>query len=98
MAEMLGFFGFSWGPILSTLIAEVGGPHTAGTATGVTNAVQQMGGVVVPIVIGAVFARTNSFSSAFIVMALGPLLALVVMALFCRDADYAGSEGASRHA
>ncbi|PZU07255.1 MFS transporter [Sphingomonas sp.] len=88
VATLLGFFGFSWGPILSTLIAEVGGHRTAGTATGATNALQQMGGVVVPLAIGAVFARTHSFASAFATMAAGPILAFLVMALFCSDAAY----------
>lgn len=92
LATLLGFFGFSWGPILSTLVAEVGGSRAAGTATGTTNALQQMGGVVVPIVVGAVFARTHSFASAFVVMAAGPALAFFVMWLFCRDADYARSD------
>lgn len=97
VATLLGFFGFSWGPILSTLIAEVGGPHAAGTATGATNALQQMGGVVVPVVVGAVFAHTHSFASAFVAMALGPILAFVVMAWFCRDADYARIEEGRIH-
>lgn len=92
-ALLLGFFGFSWGPLLSTLIAEIGGTRAAGTATGATNAIQQMGGVLVPIVIGAVFAHTHSFTAAFLTMAAGPAIAMVIMALFCRDAVYA--EGAA---
>lgn len=94
-AMLLGFFGFSWGPILSTLIAEVGGHQTAGTATGTTNALQQMGGVVVPLAIGAVFAHTQSFAAAFVVMAAGPALAFFVMWLFCSDASYARTIEAS---
>jgi len=88
-ALVLGFFGFSAFPLLSTLVAEVGGNQAAGTATGTTNAVQQMAGVVVPLAIGVVFARTGSFGSAFLVMAAGPAIALVVMGLFCRDSEYA---------
>ncbi|MBY8829391.1 MFS transporter [Hephaestia mangrovi] len=89
VAAFLGFFGFSWGPLLATLIAEAGGRSGAGTATGATNALQQMGGVVVPLAIGGTFAATGSFALAFVVMAAGPITAALVMALFCRDADYA---------
>jgi len=93
-AVLLGFFGFSWGPLLGALIAEVGGMRAAGTATGATNAIQQLGGVVVPVVIGAVFAQTHSFTAAFLAMAAGPALAAPIMAFLCRDADYSKGEAA----
>jgi len=98
LALLLGFFGFSWGPILSTLVAEVGGNRAAGTATGTTNALQQLGGAVVPLVVGGVFANTHSFASAFWVMAAGPAVAFLVMALFCRDAAYANSSESTTYA
>lgn len=88
-AIALGFLGFSWAPLLSTLIAEIGTGSAAGTATGAANAIQQMGGVFAPLVIGAVFARTNSFTAAFVAMAIGPVVATAIMAFFCRDAAYA---------
>lgn len=93
-AVLLGFFGFSWGPLLATLVAEVGGVAVAGTATGVTNALQQMGGVVVPIAVGFAFQHSHSFFGALAMMAIGPLIAMAVMALFCRDANY--SDGKTR--
>jgi sugar phosphate permease len=88
-AALLGCFGFSWGPLLATLVAEVGGGERAGTATGFTNALWQLGGVAVPIVVGAVFEQTHIFAYAFGVMAVGPALASLLMGLFCREASYA---------
>ncbi|WP_213765554.1 MFS transporter [Caballeronia sp. dw_19] len=83
-ALVLGFFGFSWGPLMAALIAEVAGRKSAGTATGFTNALWQMGGVLVPVVIGVVFQSTHSFYCAFAVMAMGPLLAFFAM-LFVQE-------------
>jgi sugar phosphate permease len=88
-ATLLGFFGFSWGPLLSTLVAEVGGGETAGTTTGLTNALWQLGGVTVPVAIGFVFGHTHVFAYAFGAMAVGPGLASIVMWLFCHEASYA---------
>jgi ACS family glucarate transporter-like MFS transporter len=71
-------------PILATLITEELTVTLAGSATGLTNAVWQLSGAIVPIVVGKVFQATQSFSGAFLVLAAGPAFG-VLMLLFVRE-------------
>jgi nitrate/nitrite transporter NarK len=50
----------------------------------VTNAVWQLGSVIVPVAIGAVFQMTGSFRAAFAALAAGPLAGAVLMS-FVRE-------------
>jgi nitrate/nitrite transporter NarK len=51
-----------------------------GTAAGMTNAMWQIGSVLVPLAVGAVFAATNnSFMAALITLAAGPFLGMIIM-------------------
>lgn len=49
-----------------------------GTASGLANAIWQLGSVLVPLAVGAVFSATGSFDAAFITLAAGPVLAMLV--------------------
>jgi ACS family glucarate transporter-like MFS transporter len=39
----------------------------------------QLGSVIVPVVVGIVYQQTNSLYAAFVALAIGPLLATVMM-------------------
>jgi nitrate/nitrite transporter NarK len=49
------------------------------TATGVVNAFWQLGSVIVPTIVGMVFAATSSFSLTFAILAAGPLIGAFCM-------------------
>jgi sugar phosphate permease len=78
-APLLGAFAFVPSTLMATLIAEVAGRRLAGSATGLTNALWQLGSGIVPLAVGAVYHASNSFYAAFITLALGPLLGTIAM-------------------
>jgi sugar phosphate permease len=78
-APILGVTAFSYSPLLAALVAELAGKDSAGSASGVTNAFWQIGSLLVPVVVGAVFGMTGSFFAAFTALACGPLLASLAM-------------------
>ena len=80
MAPVLGVFAFVYSPLMGAMVAEIAGADLAASATGLTNALWQVGSVVVPIVVGAVFQATESFHIAFAALAAGPAIGAVVMA------------------
>lgn len=84
MAPVLGVVAFVYSPLMGVMIAEVAGPQLAGSAVGLTNAVWQLGSVIVPVVVGAVFDATGSFYAAFITLALGPVFGMLCMLLVAR--------------
>lgn len=71
---ILGIAAFAYSPLLTALVAELAGKDAAGSASGFTNALWQLGSLLVPLAVGAVFSATGSFSSAFVALAFGPLL------------------------
>jgi nitrate/nitrite transporter NarK len=80
VAPFLGITAFVYSPLLAAMITEVAEPRVIGAATGSINALWQLGSVIVPSVVGLVFASTDSFQAAFIVLAAGPLLGAACMA------------------
>ncbi|PWH06231.1 MFS transporter [Brachybacterium endophyticum] len=78
-APVLGFAAYCYSPIQNALILDYAGAEEAGSAAGTLNAVWQLGSVVVPTVVGAIFAATDSVYSAFVTLAIGPLLAALLM-------------------
>jgi sugar phosphate permease len=81
VAPLLGTTAFVYSPLLAAMITEVAEPRTIGAATGTINAFWQLGSVLVPSVVGLVFASTDSFQAAFVVLAAGPLLGALCMLL-----------------
>jgi ACS family glucarate transporter-like MFS transporter len=79
IAPLLGVAAFAYSPLLAVMIAEVAGPAVAGSATGFTNAFWQLGSVLVPLAVGAVFQSTHLFFVAFLALSAGPALALLCM-------------------
>ncbi|WP_024508877.1 MFS transporter [Bradyrhizobium sp. ARR65] len=83
VTPVLGLFAFVYTPVLVALVSEIAGMQRTGTAVGITNAVWQVGSIVVPIAIGLVFSATASFKLAFLTLAAGPLVA-ALLTLFVR--------------
>jgi sugar phosphate permease len=78
-APILGIGAFVYSPLLGVMVAEVAGPHRAGSATGFTAAIWQLGSALVPIAVGGVFQATQSFNAAFITLAIGPVLGALAL-------------------
>ena len=83
-APLLGLGAFVYSPLLAVMVANLSGVVLAGSATGLTAGFWQLGSVIVPLAVGVVFQATNSFISAFAVLAAGPTLGAVCM-LFVRE-------------
>jgi sugar phosphate permease len=80
-APLIGIGAFIASPLLVTQVAEQGGPEMAGSAAGIANAVWQSGSALSPVVVGAAYQMSHSFSTAFFVLAIGPLFGLICMLL-----------------
>lgn len=78
-APLLGLGAFVYSPLLGLMVAEVAGAERAGSATGLTAAIWQLGSAIVSVAVGAVFQVTHSFDAAFMVLAAGPALAVVAL-------------------
>jgi sugar phosphate permease len=77
-APLLGLTGV-YAPLMVTMVANLSSASLVGSAAGATNAVWQLGSAAVPVVIGTVYATTHSFFAAFVTLAIGPLLGLLLM-------------------
>jgi ACS family glucarate transporter-like MFS transporter len=79
-APLLGLSAYCYLPLIVALIPRLVSSEMVGTAAGLTNAVWQLGSVLVPVTVGAVFAATdNNFMAALGTLAVGPLIGLVAM-------------------
>lgn len=79
VAPFLGVFAFAYTPLMAAMIAENAGVKNAAAATGLTNAIWQIGSIIVPVVIGAVFQSTDSFTWVFSTLAIGPIIATLLI-------------------
>ncbi|MDI2030208.1 MFS transporter [Saccharopolyspora sp. TS4A08] len=79
LAPLLGAAAYGWSPLIVALVPRLVPASVTGAASGFANATWQLGSVVVPVVVGAVFSATNSFSAAFVTLAAGPLVGLLIM-------------------
>ncbi|MDV7089332.1 MFS transporter [Rhodococcus opacus] len=79
-APFLGLSAYCYLPLLVALIPRLVSSHVVGSSAGITNAFWQIGSVLVPITVGAVFAASGkSFLAAFATLAAGPLIAVVAL-------------------
>lgn len=78
LAPFLGAAAFNYAPLMCALIAEVVGVENTAAAIGVMNGFWQVGSVVAPSAVALVYGATNSFTSAFATLAVGPLLGFVL--------------------
>lgn len=79
LAPLLGAAAYGWTPLIVALVPRLCQPSITGSASGFANATWQLGSVIVPVVVGAVFSATHSFSLAFVALAVGPLFGLLLM-------------------
>ncbi|HEX4359615.1 MAG TPA: MFS transporter [Pseudonocardia sp.] len=84
VAPLLGIGAYAYSPLTAALTPLLSGRRSAGSAAGAVNAFWQLGSVLVPAVIGPVFAASHSFGLAFATLAAGPLLGAVI-AFFVRE-------------
>lgn len=78
-APFLGLTAVVYSPLLAAMITERIDLRFTASATGVINAFWQLGSVIVPTIVGVVFAATGSFSIAFAILAAGPLIGAFCM-------------------
>jgi ACS family glucarate transporter-like MFS transporter len=83
-APFLGIAAYGWSPLLVSLVPRLVPGSVTASASGLANAVWQLGSVFAPLAVGAVYAATGSFNAAFITLAAGPLVGMVVM-FFVRE-------------
>jgi len=79
VAPILGAAAFGYTPLLYVLLTEASGTKAAGAASGFTNAVWQLGSVIAPMAVGAVYGSTHSFSLAIDTLAAGPLCGAIIL-------------------
>jgi sugar phosphate permease len=79
LAPVLGVVAFGTTPLFLTQVTWVSGKKYAGAAAGLTNAMQQCGSALAPIVVGHVYAIHHSFSMAFLTLAFGPIFGLLAL-------------------
>lgn len=79
LAPILGVVAFGYIPILMAQVTETSGRKAAGAAAGMSNAIWQLGSALSPIAVGQVYGHSHSLLSAMITLAIGPLLAAVVV-------------------
>lgn len=79
LAAGIGFFGVGWNGVQHTLMAELAGPRAAGTAVGLGLAISSLGVTVCPPVFGLVVERLGSYGTAWVTLAAGMLVALVLL-------------------
>lgn len=84
IAPLAGVAAFAFSPLLYAIVTEASGAARAGAATGFATAFWQLGTLIVPVAVGSLFQATHSFSSAFVVLALGPALGMICL-LFVRE-------------
>ncbi|MEU4893312.1 MFS transporter [Streptomyces sp. NPDC044780] len=80
LSPLLGAAAYGWTPLIVALVPRLVPSSVTGTASGIANAIWQLGSVLVPLAVGAVFSATDSFDAAFVTLAIGPVLAILVIA------------------
>lgn len=79
-APLLGLAAYCYLPMIVALVPRLVGSELVGTAAGMTNAFWQIGSVLVPVAVGAVFSLTGqSFIAALATLAAGPLVGCLAM-------------------
>jgi sugar phosphate permease len=85
LAPILGVVAFGTTPLFLTQVTWTAGEKYTGAAVGLTNAMQQCGSTLAPILVGHVYAVSHSFSMAFLTLALGPVLGFIAQVFVARD-------------
>src|SRR5207249_107315 len=81
LALVFGFFGIGWNGVQHTLMAEIAGPRSAGTAVGLGLAISSLGVTLGPPVFGACVTAAGGYRGPWIGLALVMLMGLGLLAL-----------------
>ena len=81
---LFGIGGIGFGGILLTLLAEFGGPHGAGKATGLSTTVVMVGSILGPVVFGHIVDTSGSYKLAWLSSAFMAALCVLLL-LFVRE-------------
>jgi len=81
LALVFGFVGIGWNGVQHTLMAELAGPRTAGTAVGLGLAISSLGVTIGPLVFGWCVGAAGGFRGPWIGLALVMLGGLALLAL-----------------
>lgn len=71
------FFGKGFGNLGFTVIADCAPKHIVGTTAGLMNALGNISGIITPVVIGIILAKTGSFHLALVYVSVHGLLAIL---------------------
>lgn len=85
VAGFAGLGAYLYSPLLIAMVPGLSGMALAGSAAGGMNALAQLGSVTVPVVVGAIYQVTGSFTAAFVALAAGPVAGAVALS-FVREA------------
>lgn len=85
-----GFAGIGWNGVQHTLMAELAGPRSAGTAVGLGLAVSSVGVTLGPLVFGACVTAAGGYRGPWIGLALTMAAALALLALVRERRPLAG--------
>ncbi|MEI6664634.1 MAG: MFS transporter [Chloroflexota bacterium] len=80
-----------WVVMQAATVADYFGARRFATVNGLVNLAQMPVGVLAPIIVGAVFDRTGTYTIAFSALALGPLLSAICLALAPKPAGLANT-------
>src|SRR5437773_6295196 len=81
LALVVGFFGIGWNGVQHTLMAEIAGPRSAGTAVGLGLAISSLGVTLGPPVFGACVTAAGGYRGPWIGLSLVMLVGLGLLAL-----------------
>jgi len=81
LALVFGFFGIGWNGVQHTLMAEIAGPRSAGTAVGLGLAISSLGVTLGPPVFGACVTAAGGYRGPWIGLSLVMLVGLGLLAL-----------------
>jgi MFS family permease len=74
----MGILGYAFYPVLNTVIGQSVEKRLLGTASGLVNAMWQLGAMLSPLAVGAVIDATGNYFYCFATMAIGPFLGALV--------------------
>lgn len=79
LAPLLGLGVYGYTVLTNSTVPQYADPRFVGGAFGLANTAWQLGGVFAPVAVGAVFSATGSLFLAFVVLAIGPLLGVLLL-------------------
>lgn len=79
ITPLLGIAAFMYSPVMNTYIGELVDSRLVGSATGLINAIWQMGSLISPLVVGSILDGTNNYLYAFTALGIGPMIGAFII-------------------